>query len=187
MKHSTTFWLLLLCAFLSSSCATVRPLLQRTASRPAVEPTWIANLLQVKPIVVRFPAAPVLNLDRPEATPALSLCPLRAAPQHELTSGRSQTGGASYYHPSLDGRMTANGETFDNGALTAASLTLGFGTRVRVTNLVNSKSVIVTINDRGPYVAGRIIDLTHRAASALGFVQRGVTRVRVEPLLSRKT
>jgi hypothetical protein len=62
--------------------------------------------------------------------------------------------------------MTANGETFDNGALTAASLTLDFGTRVRVTNLVNSKSVIVTINDRGPFIDGRVIDLSDPDALA---------------------
>jgi len=67
--------------------------------------------------------------------------------------------------------------------LTAAHRTLEFGTRVRVTNLANLKSVVVTINDRGPYVSGRIIDLSRRAASALGFLRDGVTRVRVEPLL----
>ena len=66
--------------------------------------------------------------------------------------------------------------------MTAASRTLDFGTRVRVTNLVNSKSVVVTINDRGPYVTGRIIDLSRRAASRLGFVEEGLTRVRIDPL-----
>jgi rare lipoprotein A len=94
----------------------------------------------------------------------------------------AQVGCASYYHPSLDGLKTANGETFSNQLLTAAHRTLEFGTRVRVTNLVNLKSVIVTINDRGPFVRGRIIDLSRRAASALGFVQSGITRVRVEPI-----
>lgn len=79
--------------------------------------------------------------------------------------------------------MTANGETFSSQLLTAASRTLDFGTRVRVTNLSNLKSVVVTINDRGPYVNGRIIDLSRRAASVLGFVRDGVARVRVEPLL----
>jgi rare lipoprotein A len=184
MQRATTFWPLLLCAVLSVGCATVRPLLNRDARRPAAESALNVNWLRVQPaLAARSEAAPAFNLDRPEAAPALSLDRPKAAPKSELALGRCQTGGASYYHPSLDGRMTANGETFDNGALTAASLTLRFGTRVRVTNLVNAKSVVVTINDRGPYVAGRIIDLTHRAALALGFVQRGVTRVRVEPLL----
>jgi rare lipoprotein A len=184
MLRATPFWPLLLSAVLSIGCATVRPLLTREAGRPAAEPALNANWLRVQPtLATRSETAPAFNLDRPEAAPAYSLDRPKAAPSRELASGPIQTGAASYYHPSLDGRMTANGETFDNGALTAASLTLRFGTRVRVTNLVNSKSVVVTINDRGPYVRGRIIDLTHRAALALGFVQRGVTRVRVEPLL----
>jgi len=94
----------------------------------------------------------------------------------------AQIGRASFYHSLFDGRTTASGATFDSRLLTAAHRTLRFGTRVRVTNLVNLKSVIVTINDRGPYVPGRIIDLSHYAAAKLGFVQKGVTRVRVEPL-----
>ncbi len=94
----------------------------------------------------------------------------------------AQIGRASFYHSLFDGRTTASGAKFDSRLLTAAHRTLQFGTRVRVTNLVNLKSVIVTINDRGPYVPGRIIDLSHYAAAKLGFVQKGVTRVRVEPL-----
>ena len=94
----------------------------------------------------------------------------------------AQVGAASFYHSFFDGRKTASGATFDSQLLTAAHRTLEFGTRVRVTNLVNLKSVIVTINDRGPYVNGRIIDLSRRAAAALGFVRDGITRVRVEPL-----
>lgn len=94
-----------------------------------------------------------------------------------------QVGSASYYHVDFNGRITANGEVYDDGRLTAAHRTLDFGTRVRVTNLVNRKSVVVTINDRGPFVRGRIIDLSRRAAGALGFVERGTARVRVEPTL----
>ena len=80
------------------------------------------------------------------------------------------------------GRLTANGEHYDERALTAAHRTLDLGTRVRVTNLENRKSVVVTVNDRGPYAKGRIIDLSRRAARVLGFVHDGVTRVKVEPL-----
>jgi peptidoglycan lytic transglycosylase len=94
----------------------------------------------------------------------------------------AQVGSASFYHPALDGRKTASGATFDNGLLTAAHRTLEFGTRVRVTNLMNFKSVIVTINDRGPFVKGRVIDLSRRAAAVLGFVRDGVTQVRIEPV-----
>jgi rare lipoprotein A len=92
----------------------------------------------------------------------------------------AQIGSASFYHPFFDGHMTASGEEFSSRLLTAAHRTMEFGTRVRVTNLVNLRSVIVTINDRGPYVKGRIIDLSRRAAAELGFVRNGVTRVRVE-------
>ena len=113
----------------------------------------------------------------PAATTQANI-PAPAAPRHRNV----QIGKASFYHPDLDGRTTASGATFDSRLLTAAHRTLQFGTRVKVTNLVNLRSVIVTINDRGPFVDGRIIDLSRRAAAALGFVQRGVTRVRIEPI-----
>ena len=93
-----------------------------------------------------------------------------------------QVGVASFYHPALNGRTTANGEIYDDAKLTAASRTLALGTRVRVTNLGNRRSVVVTVNDRGPYVGGRIIDLSRRAARTLDFVDKGVTRVKVVPL-----
>jgi rare lipoprotein A len=89
---------------------------------------------------------------------------------------------ASFYHPALNGRTTANGDVYDDAKLTAASRTLALGTRVRVTNLGNRRSVVVTVNDRGPYVGGRIIDLSRRAARTLDFVDKGVTRVKVVPL-----
>ena len=128
---------------------------------------------------------------KPEiARSLLSLAPGPASePTIGITAGvfagpaRSQIGRASYYHSFFDGRTTANGERFSSQLMTAAHRTLDFGTRVRVTNLSNMKSVVVTINDRGPYVSGRIIDLSRRAASTLGFVHQGVARVRVEPLL----
>ncbi len=103
-------------------------------------------------------------------------------PEAAPVAGPVLFGGASFYHPSLNGNLTANGETYTDHALTAASLTLKFGTRVRVTNLVNQKNVVVRINDRGPYIRGRVIDLTRRAANELGFVQQGVTKVRIEVL-----
>ena len=73
---------------------------------------------------------------------------------------RTQLGKASYYANKYHGRTTANGETFSQNASTAAHLELPFGTKVKVTNLANNKSVIVRINDRGPYVRGRVIDLS---------------------------
>jgi rare lipoprotein A len=75
---------------------------------------------------------------------------------------------ASWYGPGFHGRRTASGETFNAGALTAAHRTLPFGTRVKVTNATNGRSVVVRINDRGPYVRGRVIDLSRAAARAIG-------------------
>ncbi len=91
----------------------------------------------------------------------------------------SQTGIASFYAESYNGRKTANGEIFHSSAMTAAHKTLPFGTKVKVTNLVNGKSVKVRINDRGPYVAGRIIDLTRAAAKKLDMVKAGVVKVKI--------
>lgn len=92
----------------------------------------------------------------------------------------SRTGIASVYAHRLDGRLTASGERYDPDALTAAHASLPFGTQVRVTNVRNRRSVIVRINDRGPYVRNRIIDLTPRAATAIGFSTRGIGRVRLD-------
>ncbi len=89
---------------------------------------------------------------------------------------------ASWYGPRFHGKLTANGEIFDQLALTAASKTLKFGTLLKLTNLRNDKSVVVRINDRGPYIEGRQLDLSKGAALALGMVQRGVIKVQVEQL-----
>jgi len=92
-----------------------------------------------------------------------------------------QTGLASVYSEKLNGKSTASGERYDSGALTAAHRTLPLGAEVRVTRLDNGKSVRVRVNDRGPQVQGRIIDLSSRAAAALG-MRSGVARVKVELL-----
>jgi len=89
-------------------------------------------------------------------------------------------GKASYYANRFHGRTTANGETFDMREFTAAHRSLPFGTVVRVTNLNNGKMVFVKINDRGPYVGNRIIDLSKAAAKQLDLVDRGVGRVKIE-------
>ncbi len=92
------------------------------------------------------------------------------------------TGTASYYGPGFHGKQTANGERFDMHAMTAAHKTLPFNTRLRVTNTDNGKSVIVRINDRGPYKRGRVLDLSKGAAQALGMLTSGTARVRCEVL-----
>ncbi|WP_017733664.1 septal ring lytic transglycosylase RlpA family protein [Nafulsella turpanensis] len=91
-----------------------------------------------------------------------------------------QEGRASFYANSFQGKPTASGELYDSSAFTAAHKTLPFGTRVKVTNLRNNKSVVVTINDRGPFHQKRIIDLSKAAAHELGFIDRGTTKVRLE-------
>lgn len=95
-------------------------------------------------------------------------------PSLGLRGGRDlQRGVASWYGPGFHGRLTANGERFDMNELTAAHKTLPFGTRVLVHNPRTGKEVVVRINDRGPFIKGRMIDLSKAAAKALGFKSRG--------------
>ena len=89
---------------------------------------------------------------------------------------------ASYYADKYQGHKTASGERFDTARLTAAHRTLPFGTRVRVTNLDNGRSVVVRVNDRGPFVSGRVIDLSPAAAKQLDMLRAGVARVKLEVL-----
>lgn len=107
--------------------------------------------------------------------------PIRAE-DLELLPDRSSVGLASFYARSLHGRRTASGERLDRQALTAAHRSYPFGTRVRVVNLANGKSVVVRINDRGPFVGSRIIDLSEAAAKTIGMWRKGVVSVRLEPL-----
>src|SRR5262245_42666442 len=121
-------------------------------------------------------------------TPALALAAalvvagsLGCATTGPLAGGRAEEVGiASFYGRAHDGRRTASGEVFDMNQMTAAHRTLPFGTRVRVTNLANGRETVVRINDRGPFRRGRIIDLSYAAARKLGFVGRGLAKVRVE-------
>ncbi len=105
---------------------------------------------------------------------ALGACSGRPPPRG---LGDSTIGGASWYGIEERGRTTANGESMDPDAMTAAHKTLPFGTMVKVTDLATGRSVEVRINDRGPFVTGRIIDLSHRAARELGILQKGVAQV----------
>jgi rare lipoprotein A len=97
-----------------------------------------------------------------------------------MAAAASWTGRASYY--GLSGNKTASGSRFHGGDLTAAHRTLPFGTPVKVTNLDNGRSVHVIINDRGPFVRGRVIDVSTHAADVLAFRNRGVARVRVDTI-----
>lgn len=104
------------------------------------------------------------------------------SPAEEVEEREIAIGHASYYGNELAGRRTASGERFDPRGFTAAHRTLPFGSRVRVTNLKNGKSVIVRINDRGPFTERRVIDISHAAAQAIGMIRSGVARVRVDLL-----
>lgn len=119
--------------------------------------------------------APIASADRPQRTTA------RSEPQRlpSLTGSSTQSGIASYY---WQPQPLASGGRFNPDAMTAAHKTLAFGTRVRVTHAGNGRSVDVTINDRGPYVAGRIIDLSRGAASVIGMQSQGIAQVRMTVL-----
>ncbi|MSP37397.1 MAG: septal ring lytic transglycosylase RlpA family protein [Deltaproteobacteria bacterium] len=106
----------------------------------------------------------------PVDEPSVPLAPVKPA----------AAGLASYYHSAFHGRRTANGETFNQNALTAAHRTLPFGTLVRVINLRNQRSVIVRVNDRGPVQKSRVIDVTPKAARELGFFGSGMAQVKLE-------
>ncbi len=123
-------------------------------------------LVQEKPLGT---PQPVANIAKP-STPKLDK-------PHKMEIGH-----ASWYGPRFHGKKTASGVIFDQTEFTAAHRNLPLGSKVRVTNLVNEKSVDVEINDRGPFISGRIIDLSRAAASALEMLEDGITRVRVELL-----
>ncbi len=139
---------------------------------------------------VRLGLTALVVLSAAACTPrtALPLLPATSAATAALTASKApgaalfgpQEGMASWYGPGFAGRTTSNGEVFDPTQLTAAHRTLPFGTRVQVTNLENGASIVVRINDRGPFKAGRIIDLSRAAADGIGMLRSGVARVRVE-------
>jgi hypothetical protein len=131
-------------------------------------------------------AAPVTPsaADMPTATEAFPALPLAdAVPANvEPPLETDQVGLASWYGNQHQGRLTASGEPFDEAKLTAAHRLLPLETKVRVTNLENGRSVEVTVNDRGPYVEGRVLDLSTRAAKELDMQKEGLALVRIEIL-----
>ena len=94
--------------------------------------------------------------------------------------GHRESGKASYYATKFQGRKTASGERFNQASKTAAHKSLPFGTKVKVTNVKNGRSVVVRVNDRGPFVKGRIIDLSQAAFSSIGNLSSGVIKVEIE-------
>ena len=121
-----------------------------------------------------------------EIKPPVDATPVAVLPEPKLTLVpdvvRVITGEASWYGPGFYGNYTANGEIYRQGTMTAAHRTLPFGTKVRVTNLRNGRSAVIRINDRGPFVDHRVIDLGHGAASSLGLISSGIAQVKLEVL-----
>ena len=162
MKNSNANFALAL-AFAGSVLASTA--IAQSASAPAAEAP--------KPAASAAPAA------APAApTPAPAAVPAPRAPAAASTDTMSGT--AAWYGRKFNGRKTASGQVFNAGALTAAHPSLAFGSRVKVSNTKNKRSVTVVINDRGPTTPGRIIDVTQAAAQRLGFVRTGTAPVTLE-------
>jgi rare lipoprotein A len=151
-----------------------------------------AAALLMAPLATTAPAMAASSLATPAADAVIRdvappsvweerfLRQMPSAPNGLRQLASAATGQASWYGPGFYGNRTANGEVFRPGTYTAAQRSLPFGTRVKVTNLNNGRSTVVRINDRGPFVGGRIIDLAHGAASDLGVTASGVATVRLE-------
>ena len=134
------------------------------------------------------PPAPPRPSTEPPITAPSAPQPVTAPPQPRMVPPQSAAAGpffteeglASFYGRAHSGKTTASGEKFDHRDFTAAHRTLAFGTLVRVTNLANGRTVTVEITDRGPRIPTRIVDISLAAAGALGMVEKGVTRVKLE-------
>ena len=143
------------------STASPSPSRETTGTSPDVRAILVPEDVNPTPIPAAAPPKPKLKL--PEVV-------------------RVITGEASWYGPGFYGNRTASGEVYRRGTMTAAHRSLPFGTKVRVTNLWNGRAAVIRINDRGPFVGHRVIDLGHGAASSLGLTASGVAEVRLEVL-----
>ena len=169
--------LVLMAAVISSQgCGIISDAPNRAVSTRGVSPSesQTGNPSSDKPPTHTLPREipPIAKIPSPPET--------EQAPPATSQPTMMETGVASWYGPKFHGKLTASGEVFNQEKFTAAHQTLPWGSRVKVTNLANGKSVDVRINDRGPFGKGRIIDLSRAAARALGMVGRGITTVRVE-------
>ena len=165
----------------SQGCGIIADTPNRTQSTRGVPPSESqpSNLSSDTPPAHALPreTPPIAEVPSPpETEPAPPIVTI-PEPSQPTTM---ETGLASWYGPKFHGKLTASGEVFNQEKFTAAHPTLPWGSRVKVTNLDNGKSVDVRINDRGPFKRGRIIDVSRAAARALGMVGRGITTVRVE-------
>lgn len=148
-----------------------RTVLPDTTDNPAEDALQLTNRLRRLLGDVQ-PVSEIEGRPQPEPVPAAETVAIVS----------STVGGASWYGPGFNGRRSASGEVFNQNAMTAAHRTLPFGTRVRVTNLSNSRQVVVRINDRGPYSGSRVIDLSAGAAAEIGLINAGVGTVQLDIL-----
>lgn len=151
------------------------PFLQNSTTRPRNRPSQSSGLARI-----------LRGFSIGAAAAVLTCCLLTFAAPSQASSTGPTTGRASWYGTTAHGKPTANGEIYDRDALTAAHKKLPFGTVVRVYNLRNGKHVLLRINDRGPFVKGRIIDVSHRAAGILQMKQSGVVPVALEVVTNKQ-
>jgi rare lipoprotein A len=147
---------------------TVLPKSTKNVAKDALQ---IANRLRYQ-LGNAGPLKEIEGMPKPKQVQTIAMGPIRFQVQ----------GWASWYGPGFDGNYTASGERFNQYDLTAAHRTLPFGTRVRVTNLDNGRSVVVRITDRGPFVGDRVLDLSKGAAQVLGTIHSGVSPIRMDVL-----
>jgi len=145
---------------------------------------YLAHGLAIAFLIVCLGAAQGPNISEAKGAPVSSQHP-NPEVRKQAKTRPYQVGTASWYGQIFDGKPTASGEPYDMYDMTAAHLTLPMGSYVRVTNLRNGRAVVVRVNDRGPIVPGRIIDLSYGAAQALQFKQRGLQRVRLDLVSQR--
>jgi rare lipoprotein A len=139
----------------------------------------IAHGLAIAFLIVGLGAAQGPNISEAKSAPVRSV-QVRPEVRKQVKTKPYQIGTASWYGETFEGKPTASGEPYEMYDMTAAHLKLPMGSYVKVTNLRNGKAVIVRVNDRGPVVPGRIIDLSYGAAQALQFKHRGLQRVRLD-------
>jgi rare lipoprotein A len=177
-------WLITMAALISASqgCGIIsdtsnRAVWTRGASAPSESQTGTSSTDKPQTHALPReipPVAAVPSVSETEAAASVAKIPIPSQPT------MMETGLASWYGSRHHGKRTASGEVFNQNKFTAAHRTLPWGSRVKVTNLANGKSVEVRINDRGPFSQGRIIDLSRAAARNLGMVEQGITTVRIE-------
>ena len=174
-------FLLALAALFIASCSSVpnsdKAVLSQTSARPVTVGQFSERTAQVQKTVRKYTpnVQKVKNLviTIPQITKSKKKRPT-------VKTGRVQYGRASYYARRFHGKRTASGERFNMNAMTCAHRKLPFGTHVKITNKANGRSVILRVNDRGPYAKGRIVDVSYAAAKKLGMIRSGTAKVKLE-------